>query len=378
MTSPFVLYVDDEPANLVVFTAGLRGAVPVLTAPSGAAALELMRTQEISVLVADQRMPGMSGVDLLDAVRTEFPDTVRILMTAYSDLEAAIDAINRGHIDLYLRKPWEPVELRQVLVGAVERYRAVRWATELERRMRETERIYSLGVIAMGVAHELRGPLTALTMNLELIGDLVGDLVGDLTGDLKGDLKGDLTGKETLEGAIKDSRTSVQALTDIISSVELSTRSRTDEDVNFKEVVEFAARSAAGEVRHRGQLKLTVTPVAPIRGSRTRLGQVVLNLLVNAIEAFDPAQRHRNLLNVTLSENDGHALLVVEDNGAGIPADVLGRVFDPFFTTKVDGGTGLGLAISKQIVEELGGKIEVTSLMGKGTAFHVRLPVAAR
>ena len=359
MTSPSVLYVDDEAANLVVFTAGLRGSVPVVTAQSGAAALELMRKQEIAVLVADQRMPGMSGVDLLDAVRTEFPDTVRILMTAYSDLEAAIDAINRGHIDLYLRKPWEPVELRQVLVGAVERYRAVRWAAELVRRMRETERMYSLGVIAMGVAHELRGPLTALTMNLELISELVGDL----------------TGKKMLDGALRDSRTSVQALADIISSVELSTRSRTDENVDFKEVVEFAVRSAAGEVRHRGQLKLSAGAVPPIRGSRTRLGQVVHNLLVNAIEAFDPEQRQRNLLSVTLSAQGKEAVLVVEDNGTGIPAEVVSRVFDPFFTTKVDGGTGLGLAISKQIVEELGGSIAVSSIVGQGTTFQVRLPV---
>jgi len=170
----------------------------------------------------------------------------------------------------------------------------------------------------------------------------------------------------------------VQALTDIISSVELSTRSRTDEDVNFKEVVEFAVRSAVGEIRHRGQLKLDAAQVPPIRGSRTRLGQVVLNLLVNAIEAFDPAQRQRNVLTVSLAVNGAHAELVVEDNGSGITAEAVSRVFDPFFTTKVDGGTGLGLAISKQIVEELGGSIEVSSTVGQGTTFRVRLPVAAR
>ena len=361
MTTPSVLYVDDEMANLVVFAAGLKGSpVTVRTAPSGAAALELMREHEVAVLVTDQRMPGMSGVDLLGVVRTEFPDTVRIMMTAYSDLEAAIDSINRGQVHLYLRKPWEPVELRQVLVQAVERYRAVRWAHELERRMRGTERMYALGVIAMGVAHELRGPLTALTMNLELINELVGDL----------------SGKKVLEGALKDSRTSVRSLADIISSVEQSTRSRVDEEVNFKEVVEFAVRSAAGEVRHRGQLKLTTCEVPPIRASRTRLGQVVLNLLVNAIEALDPEQRQKNQLTVKLSRSEGQAVLEVEDNGSGIPPDVLERVFDPFFTTKVDGGTGLGLAISKQIVEELGGKIEANSQVGEGTRFRVSLPLS--
>ena len=93
----------------------------------------------------------------------------------------------------------------------------------------------------MGVAHELRGPLTALSMNLELIGDLVEELSKK---------------NKTLEGSLRDSKTSVQALTDIISSVELSTRSRIDEDVNFKEVVEFAVGGGAGGGRGRGARKL--------------------------------------------------------------------------------------------------------------------------
>ena len=358
-SSPSVLYVDDETSNLVVFAAGLRGSVPVVTASSGAEALEVMRRQEIAVLISDQRMPGMSGVDLLAAARAEFPDAVRILVTAYSDLEAAIDAINRGQVDQYLRKPWEPVELRQVLVQGVERYRAVRWAHELERRMRETERMYSLGVIATGVAHELRGPLTALTMNLELVSDLLGDP----------------TERQTIEASIRDARLSAQSIAEIITSVELSTRSRGDEDVDLEQVVEFAARSASGEMRHRGRMVVNTSKVPTIRASRTRLGQVVLNLIVNALEAFDAEQRTHNLLTLTLGLHDEAALLTVEDNGAGIPAEVLARVFDPFFTTKADGGTGLGLAISKQIVEELGGRIEASSTVGQGTTFRVRLPL---
>jgi signal transduction histidine kinase len=354
-----ILYVDDETSNLVVFAAGLRG-VPVVTASSGAAALEVMRSQEIAVLISDQRMPGMSGVDLLAAVRAEFPDTVRILVTAYSDLEAAIDAINRGQVDQYLRKPWEPVQLRQVLLQGLERYRAVRWAHELERRMRETERLYSLGVIATGVAHELRGPLTALTMNLELVTDLIDEPKE----------------RPTVVGALQDARLSVQSIAEIITSVELSTRSHTAEDVDFKEVVDFAVRSASGEARHRGQLVVNTSEVPLLRASRTRLGQVVLNLIVNALEAFDVEHRARNLLTVTLGLVGAEALLTVQDNGAGIAKDAVSRIFDPFFTTKLDGGTGLGLAISKQIVEELGGRIDVSSIQGEGTTFRVHLPVS--
>jgi signal transduction histidine kinase len=102
---------------------------------------------------------------------------------------------------------------------------------------------------------------------------------------------------------------------------------------------------------------------------------VVLNLLINAVQALDPQRRARNVVRVTLEQRAEALVLSVADTGAGIPADVLPRIFDPFFTTKQDGGTGLGLAISKQIVAELGGTIDVDSVPGEGTTFRVRVPV---
>ena len=103
-----VLFVDDEEPNLVVFEAVCGDDFPVLTASSGAAGLELMREHEIGVVLTDQRMPGMTGIELLEKVETEYPETIRLLITAYSDLQAAEDAINRGHVRRYMRKPWEP------------------------------------------------------------------------------------------------------------------------------------------------------------------------------------------------------------------------------------------------------------------------------
>jgi len=362
--SPFVLYVDDDTSNLVVFESGLKGELPVLTARSGAEALEIMRHHEVAVLLTDQRMPGMSGVELIEAVKTEYPDTIRMLVTAYSDLEAAIGAINRGQVHLYLRKPWEPVELKLTLTQARERYIAGRRVMELERRLTTTERMYALGVIAAGVAHEIRTPLTALLMNLELVQMLLDSELGPAT-------------ISQMRNSVGDAVLAVRAITDITNSIELSTRSRTDTEVDLREVVELACRSVKGEVRRRGKLDIELATVPRVWGSRTRLGQVALNLLVNALEVLNPSAAEKNFVKVRLYPEGEQVVLSVTDNGPGIDESVLKRIFDPLFTTKSEGGTGLGLAISRQILQELGGTIEVSTKVGAGTTFLVRLPVRA-
>jgi signal transduction histidine kinase len=360
--SPFVLYVDDDTSNLVVFETGLKGELPVLTARSGAEALEVLRHQEVAVLLTDQRMPGMSGVELIEKVRAEYPDTIRMLVTAYSDIEAAIGAINRGQVHLYLRKPWEPVELKLTLTQARERYIAGRRVRELEQRLTATERMYALGVIAAGVAHEIRTPLTALMMNLELVQVLLDGAPSP-------------AGAAQMRTSVNDAVLAVRAITDITNSIELSTRSRTDTQVDLREVVELACRSVKGEARRRGKLDVHLAPVPAVWGSRTRLGQVALNLLVNALEALEPSTADRNLVKVRVYPDGQKVAFSVEDNGPGIEPAVARRIFDPLFTTKSEGGTGLGLAISRQILQELGGTIDVTTELGRGTTFVVHLPL---
>src|SRR6185295_24575 len=130
---------------------------PVLTAASASRALELMRNREVGVLLADQRLPGMTGLELL--VQVQFPQTVRMLVTAHSDLNVAIEAIHQGRVRRYLRKPWDPDELHATLSEAIDLYQMASRVSSLERRLVETERVYSLGVIATGVARELRTPV---------------------------------------------------------------------------------------------------------------------------------------------------------------------------------------------------------------------------
>ena len=116
-----ILYVDDDSENLVVFEALCAGRFDTLTAESGQEALTILGREEIGVLLADQRMPGMTGVELAERASKDYPDVVRILITAYTDLSEAVDAINRGQIRSYLRKPWDQQELLATLKAKMAR-----------------------------------------------------------------------------------------------------------------------------------------------------------------------------------------------------------------------------------------------------------------
>ena len=135
---------------------------------------------------------------------------------------------------------------------------------------------------------------------------------------------------------------------------------------------------AWNEIRHRARVVKNFDPVPLVNANESRLGQVLLNLIVNAAQAMAEGQADRNTLRVATRTEDGQAVVEVSDTGAGIPRENLDRIFDPFFTTKPVGvGTGLGLSISHRIVLELGGRIEVESKVGQGTLFRVIL-LAAR
>ncbi|MEO1514462.1 MAG: histidine kinase [Bacteroidota bacterium] len=117
-----ILYVDDEADNLLAFRAIFRRQYKVFTALGGQAALELLQTQAIDLIVSDQRMPKMSGVELLEKVRHQQPDMIRMVLTGYSDVQAIIDAINKGQVDRYITKPWNVEELRMIISNALEAY----------------------------------------------------------------------------------------------------------------------------------------------------------------------------------------------------------------------------------------------------------------
>jgi signal transduction histidine kinase len=369
-----ILYVDDDEANLMVLQAACEEEFTVVTALSAEAALEIMRQREIAVLLADQRMPGMSGVELFETIRDEFPDTVRLLITAYSDLTDAIAAINRGQVGGYLQKPWEPAHLKATLRESLDLYETRRKVRELERRLLETERAYALGIVAAGIAHELRNPLTALLTSLDLVELRIRSLMGaQVPGAAPTGPAAAVMAAEQLAIA----RHAARQMSEITKGIELSHR-RQDEarTADMGEVTGLTIRCVQAELAKRAKVQVEVGPTPPVQGSPTKLGQVVMNLLINAMQALPDRPRAENLVAVRLARVGQFVRLEVEDNGSGIPDDVLPKIFDPFFTTKAHGGTGLGLAISRQIIEEAHGRISVESEAGCGSKFSVELPVA--
>ncbi len=373
-----VLFVDDDQDNLAVCEAVCGDEFEVLTATSGVLALELMRAHEVAVVVSDQRMPYMSGVELLEKIGAEFPDTVRILVTAYSDVHAAIDAINRGRVRRYLKKPWEPDELRAEVNDAIERYLTQRRLKELERRLIQTERVYALGIVAAGIGHELRNPMSWISTNVQHslaeLSELGPALAAGNTALAAAKL-------EEIRAALLDANTGAERMLEIVSAIQLSTvrPSGENELVDLEEVVRLALRLVEGDLRRAAHVDLEVVGVAHVSGSRTQLSQIVVNLLVNSIHAVSKLSPAQAVIRVRVACDDRLASVEVADSGPGVPEQDLERIFDPFFTTKPGVGTGLGLAISRKIAAELGGSLHAgrDARLG-GAVFSLSLPAQGR
>ncbi len=126
-----ILYIDDEVNNLSAFKANFRKIYEVYTAESAAEGRKILESTEIEIILTDQRMPDMTGVEFLESIIGEFPNPIRILLTGYTDMEALVDAVNKGQIYRYLNKPWNEEELKMFINQAFEIYSLRKENTEL-------------------------------------------------------------------------------------------------------------------------------------------------------------------------------------------------------------------------------------------------------
>lgn len=238
----------------------------------------------------------------------------------------------------------------------------------LAAQMQQNDRMASLGILAAGVAHEINNPLAHATINLDLLSSRLEDLTCDP--DLKDDLKSFLD--EAKHGASRV-REIVQSLKIFSNKEELKIV-----PVDLKKVLESAIKFASHEISIRAQLVTDFTESIYVAGNESRLGQVFINLLVNAAQAIPEGQSRDNTITVRTGINkEGQPFVDVSDTGVGISDETKKKIFDPFFTTKPVGiGTGLGLSICHGIVASFGGTIAVKSNHERGTTFTVTLPPA--
>jgi two-component system NtrC family sensor kinase len=370
-----VLFVDDEEPNLVVFEAVCGDEFPVLTASSGAAGLELMKKHEIGVVLTDQRMPGMTGIELLEKVENEYPDAIRLLITAYSDLQAAEDAINRGHVRRYMRKPWEPETLRAELRDAIDLYTLNTRVKELEQRLLDTERAYSLSVVASGLADEMRNPVGWIRNNLTVIETSVDAAVAALEERTPNvdRARGTLA---QVTNAVADARDGVKRILELTDEMSKGPEESPAELVNLADAVRVALRKAESSgLRGRALIDVATGVEPKVMAPRTNVVQIVLNLLTNAIQRAANREDGQGVVRVSTSILRGEAVLDVSDNGPPVRGE-LDAVFKPFGVGGRLQGAGVGLAISKRIAEELGGELTVSASDGKETRFRLTLPPA--
>ena len=242
----------------------------------------------------------------------------------------------------------------------------------IEAALARTNRMASIGTLAAGVAHEINNPLVYVTLGLELIGRELERLragpsppEGEDWERLRAWCADALDGTERVRSIVRD----------------LNTFSRADDEragpVDVEKVLESSINLAMSHIRPRAQLMRDYQPLLPVIAEESRLGQVFLNLLVNAAQAIPEGSPATHQISVrTRPQGSKEAVVEIEDTGVGIEPWKMERIFEPFWTDKPVGvGTGLGLSIVHGIVSALGGNIEVQSTPGQGTRFRVTLPV---
>jgi two-component system sensor histidine kinase/response regulator len=353
-----ILYVDDEPENLVGFKASLRLDYQILTAVNIPEAISYLdKDPEIRVIFCDQRMPGKTGVEFFEEIRITHPLPVRIMLTAYTDVESIIDAINKGHIFRYVKKPWIEADIIWAIDEANKFYMA---NSMLAIKNAELQKAYNeLNKFAYSVSHDIRGPLSGILGAINLARDI--DDIEEM--------------KEMLflmEKSVTKLNTYVLSMHDYYS---LQRGELKITEIDFNNIMDelkaiYTVNSKINDVAFKVNVKqdeVFFSDKAPIR-------LILNNLLSNAFKYQDKSRINKSV-EVDIEIKESKAIIYVKDNGIGILASHLGEIFNLFFrSNSLEVGSGFGLYNVKSALVKLNGQIEVDSVLHQGTTFKVTIP----
>ena len=378
-----VLYVDDEEMSLKYFTRAFGEQFRIFTATNAQDGLKLLEEHkdDIGLLMTDQRMPGEKGVWLLEKARHLRPRIIRILATAYADMEAAIAAVNTGAIYKYVTKPWDPPQLENTLKRGLEFFMVQSERDELLKEkmsvlhnMMIADRIVSLGLLAAGLSHHIRNSLVAVKTFLDLAPAKMEEEKAELQGlrnpDFWKEYYTNVQGQITkINNMLKDLWTASEKPAFTFAD-QVILRELVDGTVaGLKDA--FAAKRI--EVENAIPAELPAMQV-----DRPKFERLFELLLKDEIASLPPGSRVK--LTAALANGaraDKQEIEIqVSDDGPGLPKEALRLVFDPFV---VRGDTpseyGIHLMACYFIVHHHGGRIDAKSETGQGTTFTLRLPV---
>lgn len=370
-----VLLVDDEEGIRTVLSLAIADAgYEVLTAQTGAQALELLNSRNIPLIVTDIRMPGMDGLELLKRIRKEWPDSEVIMITGHGDMDVAIESLRLGAgdfitkplhenaLEISLRRAVEKISIRDQLREYTENLEHL--VLEKSKELVEAERMAAVGQTVASMSHAIK------------------NVAGGLEGGMFVIEKGlELENREYLRQGWEMVRRDVERIKNL--SMELLdyakpvTITPVDADPNgpARQVHDLMAKQAENcDVR----LVLDLDESLPsMRIDPNAIHQCLTNLVSNAIDACqDRLEGEKKVVIRTLGGGGMAVRYEVADTGHGIAPEILTRIFNSFFTTKGSRGTGIGLMATKKLVKEMGGAIMANSGIGQGATFTITIPTA--
>jgi two-component system probable response regulator PhcQ len=380
-----ILYVDDEVKSLRNFERAFGGSFRILTAESAQEGLQLLKEHrdEIGILMTDERMPGERGVWLLEKARSIEPRILRILVTAYADMDVAISAVNDGSIFKYVTKPWDPPMLHTLLRRALdffvvqrERDKLLGEKLAMLNNMMVADRVVSLGLLAAGMSHHIRNALVAVKTFLELTPLKLKEEGVDIDSSRHLDFWG-----HYWRNALAQIDKINDMLKDLWAAAERPTSEFADK-VSLVGVLKGVLDKMESRLRQQAvTVDLHIPDELPAMQVDRKKFERLFELLFEDELVFLPAgSRIAVSAEVREGKSDQAEIRIeVRDNGPGLPQESLRTIFDPFSVRNNSPSEyGIRLMACFFIVHYHRGKIVAQSAEGKGTTFTLRLPVNPR
>lgn len=368
-----LLIVDDEIRVLDVLVKTFESDYRIFKATNGIDALEILKRSPVEVIITDERMPKMGGMTFLKSAREIVPNTVNIILTAYTDLSVAIDAINSGIVYRYLVKPWDTEELKITIRQAFERFdlfnenkvltqELLNKNTELQKKLVElretqekllrTEKLAVVGQLTASIGHELRNPLSRIKTAAALLRNEINDSNSE--------------SDELLKIVDNEVMISTKIINDLLDFSRERKSNLKPSDLN--EVVATTLKRMRFPDYISIDLQLDQT-IPQLNLDDGQIQQIIINLILNSIQATADGGK----VYIKTIRNGNSVDLTIKDTGCGIPQENLDKIFEPLFTTKPK-GIGLGMSIVKMLIEKHGGHIHIQSRMNIGTTVTVTFP----
>ena len=377
-----LLFVEDDEIDRIGVVRGLRRLTrefEICEAEDITSGIRNLDNDPFDCILVDYRLPDGTALDFIDRIKAHLENIPPIIvLTGHDDEKTALEVLQHGAQD-YLVKPPKPQELARAIRYAIERTHA----QDLQRRLVHAERLASIGKLAAGVAHEINNPATYILFNFDVvqtnvqrIRDTLAALPPDLSGPQILEKHGIAEFLDKIHQAAGQNREGMERIRQVVRDLRdyARTGDNETEPVDLNRVVDTACNITANQIRHQAQLLKECRPVANVLADDTKLTQVAVNLLLNAVQALDSTHVSQHQITVRTFQDADTVFLSVQDTGPGISKEHLEKIFDPFFTTKPKTGSGLGLSICRDILREYRGQLRVDSEVGGGSTFTVELP----